>query len=257
MKAAGLAAAVRAEFSKLRSLRSTTTTLLLFLAISIGFGALEGWSTRHAIDTHSPLLRRDFTPEQAGLDGVLYGQLATIVLGVLLVTSEYGSGMIKLSLLAMPRRGGFYAAKMAVTALTVVAAAIPATVLCYAATELALGPHGAAITAPGVPRAMAGAVGYAALMSLLAAGLATMARNAIVPLATLLPLLLAGSQILSVIGATSALARYLPDQAGMRMLAVHATGTAGLSPAAGLTVLLAWTAAALGGGYLLLRRRDA
>ena len=257
MKADGLAPAIRAEFTKMRSIRSTSTALLLFGVISIGVGALEGWSVRHAIDTHSSLVRRDFTPEQAGLDGVLYGQLAAIVFGVLLVTGEYGSGMIKLSLLAMPRRGGFYAAKMTVTALTVAVAAIPATLLCYAVTEFALGPHGASIAAHGVPRAMVGAVGYLALMSLLAAGLATMARNAILPLAILLPLVLAGSQILSVIGATSAVARYLPDQAGMRILAVHATGTAKLSPAAGLAVMLAWTAASLGGGYLLLRRRDA
>jgi ABC-2 type transport system permease protein len=125
------------------------------------------------------------------------------------------------------------------------------------ATEFALGPYGSSPFASGVPRAMLGAVGYLTLMSVFAAGIAVMARNPIVPLATLLPLVLAGSQILSVIGATAAIARFLPDQAGMRMLAVSVGVGDKLNPVAGLAVLLAWTAAASVGGYVLLRRRDA
>jgi ABC-2 type transport system permease protein len=252
-----LIAAVRAEFTKMRSVRSTLATLSLFFLISIGVGILEGGSVRGAIESHSPLLRSDFTPEQAGLDGILYGQLALIVFAVLLVTGEYGSGMIGLSLLAVPRRGRFCAAKMTVAALSTAVVAVPAIVVSYAGTEIALGTYGASLSAPGVPRAMAGAVGYLVLMTLLAVGIAMIARNAIVPLAALLPLVLAGSQILSTIGATAALARYLPDQAGMRMLAVHTGGAGKLGPAAGLAVFLAWTAAALAAGYLLLRRRDA
>src|SRR3982074_1603373 len=112
-----LVAASCAEFTKLRSMRSTLVTLSLFFPISIGIGALEGWSARGAIASHSPMLRSDFSAAQAGFDGVLIGQLALIVFSVLLVTSEYGSRMIGLSLLAVPRRGHFYAAKMIVVGL--------------------------------------------------------------------------------------------------------------------------------------------
>lgn len=250
-------AASRAEFTKLRSMRSTLVTLLLFFPISIGIGALEGWSVRGAIASHSPMLIPDFSAAQAGFDGALIGQLALIVFSVLLVTSEYGSHMIGLSLLAVPRRSHFYAAKMTVVGLAAAVVAIPAVVLAYLATELALGPYGSSPLASGVPRAMLGAVGYLTLMSVFAAGIAVMARNPIVPLATLLPLVLAGSQILSIIGATEVIARFLPDRAGMRMLAVSAGSGNQLSSVAGFAVMLVWTAAALIGGYILLSRRDA
>jgi len=232
-------------------------TLLLFFPISIGIGALEGWSVRGAIASHSPMLIPDFSAAQAGFDGVLIGQLALIVFSVLLVTGEYGSRMIGLSLLAVPRRGHFYAAKMIVVGLAAAVVAIPAVVLAYMATEFALGPYGSSPLASGVPRAMLGAVGYLTLMSVFAAGIAVMARNPIVPLATLLPLVLAGSQILSIIGATTVIARFLPDRAGMRMLAVSAGNSDQLSSVAGFAVMLVWAAAALIGGYLLLQRRDA
>jgi ABC-2 type transport system permease protein len=252
-----LLAASNAEFTKLRSIRSTLVALSLFFPISIGIGLLEGWSVRGAIASHSPMLRPDFSSAQAGFDGVLYGQLALIVFSVLLVTSEYGSRMIGLSLLAVPRRGLFYAAKMIVTGLAAAVVSVPGIVLAYLATQLALGPYGASVFTSGVPRAMLGAVGYLTLMSVFAAAIAVMARNPIVPLATLLPLVLAGSQILSVIGATAAAARFLPDQAGMRMLAVSVGSSDKLSPGAGLAVLLGWTAGALVAGYVLLHRRDA
>ncbi len=250
-------AAAIAEFTKLRSMRPPLVALSVFFLMSVGVGALEGWSVRGAIASHSPMLRTDFSPAQAGFDGVLIGQLALIVFGVLLVTSEYSSRMIGLSLLAVPQRGLFYAAKMMVVALTAAVVAIPAIVLAYLATEAALGPYGVSLVAAGVPQAALGAVGYLTLMCLFAAGIAGMARNPIVPLATLLPLVLVGSQILSIIGATAAIARFLPDRAGMQMLAVGVGNASELSPLAGFAVLSAWAAAALIGGYILCQRRDA
>lgn len=249
-------AAMNAELTKLRSVRGTVITLALFSLVSIAIAALDGWSARQAIDTHSHLLRSGFTPEQAGLDGVLYGQVVLIVFGVLAVTSEYRSGMIRLSLLAVPRRGQLFLAKMAVTALVALAAAIPTTVVAYVTTQAALGPHGASIDAFGVPRALVGAVGYLVLMCLFAAGIAVMTRGPIAPLAILIPLVLIGSHLLTLIGATKAIARYFPDQAGDQMLTVHVSGDS-LSPAAGLAVLLAWVAAVQVGGYVLHRLRDA
>ncbi len=251
-----ISAAMRAEFTKLRQMRGTVVALALFWLVSIAVAALDGWSARQAIITHSPLLRSGFTPEQAGLDGVLYGQVALIVFGVLSVTSEYGSGMIRLSLLASPRRGRFFTAKMTVTGIVAFVAAIPATLVAYVTTQATLGPYGASITAAGVPRALFGAAGYVTLISLFAAGLALMTRTAIAPLAILIPWVLIGSHLLSIIGATKALARYFPDQAGMQMLTVRVI-PGSLSPAAGLAVLAAWVAVVLAAGYVLLAGRDA
>jgi ABC-type transport system involved in multi-copper enzyme maturation permease subunit len=257
MSGTSLVPAVRAEFTKARSIRSTVVALALFALISVAIGVLDGWSSRTAIESHNPALRPDFSPAQAGFDGILYGQLALIVFGVLAVSSEYGTGMVGLSLLAVPRRGTFFVAKIVVAALSTLLIAVPATVLTYLATEFALGTHGASLLADGVPRAMLGAIGYLTLMCMLAAGAAMMSRSAILPLAVLLPLVLAGSQILSVIGATKQLARYLPDQAGMRMLAVHPADGGKLSPLAGTAVLVAWTVVVLAGGFAALRNRDA
>ncbi|MFE4359778.1 MULTISPECIES: ABC transporter permease [Streptomycetaceae] len=245
------AAAMRAEFTKLRGVRGTFVALLLFAPASLFLSALGGWSARKAIESDNPLLRSDFTPEQTGMDGVLYGQLALIVFAVLLVSSEYSSGMMRVSLLAVPRRGRLYLAKAAVTAAAAVAVAIPVTVLGYLLTQFALGPHGAGIDTSGVPRALAGAVVYLTMMSLFAAGVASTARGAVVPLAVLLPMVLAGSQILSTIGATKEMVRYLPDRAGMRMLTVGSDDAL-----TGFAVLLAWTVVALAAGWLRHRRWD-
>ncbi|MFI6057753.1 ABC transporter permease [Streptomyces sp. NPDC051286] len=245
-------AAVRAEFTKLRRVRSTFLALLLFVPVSVLVAALDGWSARSALESHNPLLRDGFTPEQTGLDGILYGQLALIVFGVLVVAAEYGSGMMRVSLLAVPRRGRLYAAKMAAVAGTAAVVATPVAVVGYLVTQLALGPHGASIGAAGVPRALAGAVAYLTLMCLFAAGTAATARNAVVPLAVLLPMVLAGSQILSVIGATKEVARYFPDRAGLQMLTVNSPDAS-----TGCAVLFVWTVAALVCGYLRHRRWDA
>ncbi|MFE1955182.1 ABC transporter permease [Streptomyces sp. NPDC059524] len=245
-------AAVRAEFTKVRAVRATCLALLLFVPLSVLIAALDGWSAKSAIESDSGMLRDGFTAQQAGLDGILYGQLALIVFGVLVVSTEYSSGMMRVSLLAVPRRGRLYTAKLAVTATAALLVAIPVTVVGYLVTQAALGPHGASIGADGVPRALAGAVLYLTLMSLFATGVAAAARSAVLPLAVLLPLVLAGTQILSVIGATKELARYFPDRAGIQMLTVGSDDAL-----RGCLVLLAWTAAALALGYARHRRWDA
>ncbi|MBO1337237.1 ABC transporter permease [Streptomyces sp. VRA16 Mangrove soil] len=245
-------AAVGAEFIKVRAIRATFLALLLFAPLSVAIAALDGWSAKSAIESDNGMLRDGFTAQQAGLDGILYGQLALIVFGVLVFASEYGSGMMRVSLLAVPRRGLLYAAKLTVTAAAALLVAVPVTVVGYLVTQAALGPHGASIGDAGVPRALAGAVLYLTLMSLFAAGVAAAARSAVLPLAIMLPMVLAGSQILSVIGATKELARYFPDRAGTQMLTVdtdHAVR--------GCVVLLVWTAAALALGYVRHRRWDA
>lgn len=243
--------AVRAELAKLRGVRSTFVALLLFAVLSVLVAALGGWSAKNAIESRSPLLRSDFTAEQAGLDGVLYGQLALIVFGVLVVSAEYASGMMRVSLLAVPLRGRLYVAKLFAAAAVAVAVAVPVTVVSYLVTQAALGSHGASIGASGVPRALAGAVVYLTLMCLFAASTASIARSAVVPLAVLLPMVLVGSHLLSLLGLTREVVRYLPDQAGAKMLAVGSD-----EAFHGLAVMLAWTVAAAVVGYLRHLRWD-
>jgi hypothetical protein len=93
-------------------------------------------------------------------------------------------------------------------------------------------------------------------MSLLAAGIAVITRNPIAPLAVLISWVLIGSHLLSIIGATKAIAKFSPDQAGVQLLTIHVS-RGSLSPVAGLLVLLAWVAVAQAGGYILHQVRDA
>ncbi|MCP2337067.1 ABC transporter permease [Actinomadura rupiterrae] len=243
--------AVRAELLKLRSVRGPVIALALVPVISIGVGALDGWSGRRAMDAHNPLLRPDFTAQQAGFDGVQYGMLALIAFGVLAVSGD----PLGPALLAVPRRARFHAAKLAaiaVVALPVVAFSVVGSDL---ATQIALGPYGKSLGADGVPRSLAGAVLYLMLMCLFAAGCTVMARNALVPLAVLLPLVTVGSQLMSVAQSSRYAADLLPDRAGAQLLTVRPEHDA-LGPALGGLILVAWAVAAMVGGLAVLRRRD-
>lgn len=244
-------AAARAELTKLCRVRGTFLALCSFALISIVVAALNGWSARSALESGTGALRDDFTPAQAGLDGVLYGQLALIVFGVLVVTGEYSSGMMRVSLFAVPRRGRLYGAKAGAAAVTATVVAIPVTLVSFLATQLALGPHGVGLGEVGVLGALVGSVAYLALMCLFASGVAAAARSAALPLAILLPTVLAGAQLLSVVGVPRELTEYLPDQAGKELLAVDSS-----NPLTGVVVLVAWTVAALAFGYVRHRRWD-
>ncbi|WP_052509202.1 hypothetical protein [Kitasatospora griseola] len=148
-------------------------------------------------------------------------------------------------------RGSFRLLVDSTPGLAAAGEAAPVTVAGYLVTQYALGPHGAGLGAAGVPVALLGAACYLVLMSLFAAGLAAAARNAVVPLVVLLPMVLAGSHLLSLLGATRQLAPYLPDRAGAELLTVGSH-----DQLRGLLVLLAWTAAAQALGLRRLRRWD-
>ncbi len=117
---AGFVNLMRAEWTKIRSVRSTVWTLVVFVVVCIGFTALITWLT----ETHWNGPRAASRDIRAVADpvgfilgtGVGLGQLAICVLGVLVITSEYSTGVIRASLLAVPRRIPMLAAKAVVFA---------------------------------------------------------------------------------------------------------------------------------------------
>jgi ABC-2 type transport system permease protein len=105
----GLAESLRPELTKLGSVRSTYWTLLAQVVASVAWavadcaGTVAHWSLQDA---------SGFNAAQRSLTGqVALGQLVIVVLGALVITSEYSTGMIRTSLSVMPRRGVLYAAK--------------------------------------------------------------------------------------------------------------------------------------------------
>ena len=182
--------------------------------------------------------------------------LAVVVLGVLAATVEYGTGMHRLSLLAQPNRVRFVISKVVTVVFLVIVVATPTVPLAYVLAQSAMGPYGSTLGAASVPLAVIGAVLALALMALVAYGLAVITRSSVLPLAILLPLIFAGSQILSVIAATSTAARYLPDQAAMQIYRID-PGPGELSSLEGLVVLVSWVFGLLVAAAVLTERRHA
>jgi ABC-2 type transport system permease protein len=111
---AGLAGTIRSEFTKLRSVRSTYWTIAALVIVSVGFAAIAGFAIANNLH-NNPVNKAGMDATQASLGAFFeLGQLIIAVLGVLAITSEYSTGMIRTSLTAMPRRGTVYAAKLIV-----------------------------------------------------------------------------------------------------------------------------------------------
>jgi len=111
---AGLRGVIASEFTKIRSVRSTYWTIAALFIVSVGIAAIAGAAI--ASNMHSnPANKAGMDATQASLIGFFeFGQLIIAVLGALVITSEYSTGMIRTSLTAMPRRGVVYAAKLIV-----------------------------------------------------------------------------------------------------------------------------------------------
>jgi ABC-2 type transport system permease protein len=250
-------AVLRSEWTKLRTLRSTVWMLALTFLISVGLAVASGASVRAAYQNgNAALVRPDFDPVYSGFVGLLYGQLALIAFGCLLVTTEYGSGTIRATIAAVPQRGLAYAGKLFVGCGAALAVAIATAFVSWPADQAALGPYGVSISTPGVLPAVAGAAIYLTLVCALAAGLGAVLRNSALTLGILIPLFFMIGPILSRIPGVDRAARFLPDQAGIQIMTVgpHQAGT--LTPLQGLLVMTGWTVAAVAAGYLRLRRRD-
>src|ERR1700728_5363419 len=99
------AGALRSEFTKIRSVRSTYWALLAMFVVVVGFGALASIGAAHG--PHGP----NFDPTRQSLAGLYVGQLIIGVLGVLVISSEYSTGMIRATLTTNPHRGVMIAAK--------------------------------------------------------------------------------------------------------------------------------------------------
>jgi ABC-type transport system involved in multi-copper enzyme maturation permease subunit len=240
---------VRAELTKLRTLRSTFWTVLLAFAISAGLAYPIGRGFRGIED-------RDFDPLFATFYSLTLGQLALVVFGVMAVAGEYSSGSIRSSLAAMPQRGRFATAKFTAIGGLALAVSVATVLATFFAAQAGLGPQRAGWDT----QAVLGAVLYLVLICLFAGGMAMMLRSAAICLAILMPLLFLGSQGLGNIPKVKTVTQYLPDQAGMVM---HLTGPAGdpmfgrdYGPWTGLGITALWTAAALFGGFFRLNRRD-
>jgi ABC-2 type transport system permease protein len=249
-----------AEWTKIRTVRSTPWTLLLAFILSVGLSYVVGLILRGSFSHLPPGAR--FDPLFATFYSLTIGQLPLVVFGVLVMSSEYTSGTIRMSLVAVPRRGVFYGAKIAVCALVALGVSLLTVLVTFVTAQTALGVHGTSLEGRGSAQAAFGACLYLTLICLFSTGVAAILRSSARALGILLPLLFLGSQGLGNIPKVKTVTQYLPDEAGMVIM--HLAGppgdprfSRGYGPWTGLGILVLWTAAALLCGYLALARRDA
>lgn len=251
-----------AEWTKIRTVRSTVWALVLTFVLSVGLALLFGFAIGNTFEDMDRERRETFDPVLAGFYSLTLGQLALVVFGVLLVSSEYSSGTIRASLAAVPRRGLFFGSKVFAGASVALVFSVVVGLATFFVGQEALGSHGTSLGAEGVPRAVLGAIVYMTLMCVFAMGVAAMLRSTALSLGVMLPLLFLGSQGLFNLPKLRIVGQYLPDQAGAVMMQVVPPPESSImhrdfGPWTGLAVLTTWTLAALLGGYLVLRRKDA
>jgi ABC-2 type transport system permease protein len=247
--------AARMEWIKLRSLRSTWWTLAITVTGAVAIGVTVGVNTRNA---HGDLTNN-------ALAGVVPGLLLAGVLGVLTMTGEYTSGMIRATLAAAPRRPLLLAAKAAVFSAMMLAAGEIATFVSFFAGGLALrhGITAPALGQPGVLRAVLLSGTSFCLIGLLGLGLGAIIRNTAFAVTVLVGGVYVAAQFVGAIA--RAAFGYMPILIVGNSLSTtkpeSCGGAAGcphpLSPWAGLAVLCLYAAVALGAGGWLFARRDA
>src|SRR5271168_1461315 len=137
---AGLRGAIASEFTKLRSVRSTYWTLGGLFVVSVGLGIAIAAGTAANFNDH-PFQKAGFDSTQTSLGAFFeIGQLIIAVIGAMVITSEYSTGMIRTSLTAQPRRGVVYAAKaIAFTSVTLVISIVTSFVAFFAGQAMLSG----------------------------------------------------------------------------------------------------------------------
>lgn len=184
---AGFGGALRSEWTKLISLRSTVVTLLVTMAVTIGLSTVIAWGASnriHRILTHPGVKVGEFNPStidtvQVSMAGLIFGQLVIAVIGAMTITSEYGTGMIRTSLTAQPRRMVTLSAKLVV--FTTVALV---TGLISSFASFFIGQHffatdnlNVSLGAPNVLRAVIGGALFLTVAGLLSFGLGAILRH--------------------------------------------------------------------------------
>jgi ABC-2 type transport system permease protein len=255
----GIRHSLRSEWAKFWSVRSSWWSLAITVVAVLGICALATATVGSNPQDHVG------DPTRRSLLGFFFAQLIMGVLGVLVMSAEYGTGSIRSTLAAIPRRPLVLVAKMIIFAVVVL---VVSEVLAFTAFLMgqALFPdtvHHAVLSDPGVARAVVGAGLYVTVLGLLALGLATLFRHTAGALAAYAGLVLVLPLVVQALptSLTDAITRYLPASIGVILIstqpATQVFSTPVFSPWAGFAILCAYAAGVLALAGLLMVRRDA
>jgi ABC-2 type transport system permease protein len=249
---------VRAEWTKLRALRSTRWCTLAAVVLIVGLGAaIAGSGTPYHVSAGSPAT----TAVSAALLGLLFAQLVVGVVGVLAFSGEYGTGMIRATLAVVPSRLPVLWAKVIVLAGLV----LPVTLLCtvadfFTATALnsARGGSALSLTDPGVLREVAGASLYLTVVVVIGLALGALLRKTAAGLSVFAAVFFVIPVVVNALPHNlTGFAPYLPSNAGGVLWGSPLSTTNALSPWAGFAVLCGYAVVLTTAAAWRLRRRDA
>ncbi len=250
--------AVRSEFTKIRSVRSTYWTLLALVIVTVGFGALASWG----IATHGHP-GPGFDATQQSLSGLYISQLIMGVLGVLVITAEYSTGMIRTTLMTMPRRGTVVAAKAVVFAVVAFVTGLITCLISFFLGQALMSSHhiSATIGQPHVLRAVIGGALFLTACGLLAFGIGLLLRHTAGAISTVVALLFVLTVLVNFLPSSWQvhIDKWMPAVAGTQIWTTVAVrgGDPMFAPWTGFAVFCGYAAIALIAGVLLFRKRDA
>jgi len=251
---------VLSEWTKLHSLRSSRWSLLVAGLLTVGFPLLFATILSNRWSHLSPRERAHRDPLDVALSGVNVAQLAIGVLGVLLISGEYSTGMIRSTFVAVPKRLPVLWAKASVYGAITLALTVPAVLIGFFGSQAILRNHHIlelSFSHPGVARTVLGGAVYLTLVGVFALGLGAILRNTAGGIATFAAIMFVIPPLLNILPSdwNNAINPYLPSTAGNAIFSLtHGSDT--LAPWPGFALFCGYTALSLGIAALLLVRRD-
>jgi ABC-2 type transport system permease protein len=249
------------EFTKFRTLRSTLWTLLVAVVLEIGISALFSAVTASQYHTFSPADRASFNPVSVSLGGMMFAVVAFGVLGVLMISGEYSTGMIRSSLTAVPRRLPVLWGKLAVFAGVIFSVSLVASFISFFLGQALLNSHqlGVSIAAPGALRSVIGAALYVTVAGMIGVALGALFRNTAAGIATFAGIFFVIPPLTGLLPASISdhLTQYLPSYAGEAVWGGARGVTDALSPWTGFALLCGYAAVLIAAAAVRLRRVDA
>jgi ABC-type transport system involved in multi-copper enzyme maturation permease subunit len=252
---------VRSEWTKLLSLRSTRWSLLAAFVSMAGLGILVA-AVQMSRWTHlRPGERATYNSLDPAVGGWHLAQLAIGVLGVMVISGEYSTGMIRSSLMAVPRRLPVLWAKIGVFAAATFALMLVATFISFLGVQAIVTQHHQqrGLGDPGALRVVLGAALYLTVLGIMSVGIGTLVRNTAGGIALFVGLLFVLPGITAILPASiaDAISPYLPLDAGSGVATIVFENAHHLSPWGGFAVFCGYAALAIAAGAVVLLRRDA
>jgi hypothetical protein len=253
---------MRSEWTKIRTVRSTFWTLVAAALAMVGIAVIASEVVVHQWATLKPEDKAGFSSIELALAGAFFAQLAVGVLGVLVITTEYGTGMIRATFAAVPQRRLVLGAKALVLFLVTLVVGLVSSFVAFFTAQLVLGTYAdekltASLADPGALRAVLGAGVFLALMGLLGMAVGAVLRRSAGAITALFGLVFFLPVLMELLphAVRDNVNKFLPSNAGTAIYR-QVPGPDVLSPGAGMLVLCAYAVGALAVAAVIVPRRD-